>query len=100
MNDFAEVGGRVLLAEDEDALRRALARTLKASGYHVVEAVDGSAAAAYVKNQAFDVVVSDIDMPGTDGIELLRVVRSTDMDLPVLLMTGTPDIVTAVAAVS
>lgn len=100
MNDTDEVSGRILLAEDEDSLRRGLGRVLSASGYQVVEAADGSTAAALVKAQPFDVVVSDIDMPGANGIELLRVVRSTNLDLPVLLMTGAPDIVTAVAAVS
>ena len=100
MNDLGDVSGRVLLADDEDAIRRALAKALGAVGYQVVEASNGSAAAEFVRSQPFDVVVSDIDLPGADGIELLRLVRSANRDLPVLLMTPAPDLLTAVAAVS
>jgi EAL domain-containing protein (putative c-di-GMP-specific phosphodiesterase class I) len=55
-------------------------------------------AAAAVRRGGFDVVLSDIDMPGLDGIGLLRAVRQHDLDLPVVLITANPNVETAIAA--
>ncbi len=97
--DHAAVRTRVLLADDEPGLRRAYLRMLRAAGCDVAEAADGSLAVELVRRQKFDVIVSDIGMPGLDGIELLRQVREEDLDLPVVLITGQPAIDTAVRAV-
>lgn len=91
--------GRVLLVDDEEELLDVLGRGLRARG-HEVEAVDDPRAAlALIEKKEFDVVVSDISMPGMDGIMLLRAVRERNLDLPVVLMTGSPSIETAVRAV-
>ena len=95
----ADAPGRLLLVDDDDALLRTLTRTLKRVGYQVECASDGRAAAALVANGRFDAVVSDIAMPGMNGIELLIAVRGADLDVPVLLITGTPDLATAARAV-
>ena len=90
---------RILVAEDEPALQRSLIRVLGAQGY-VVEAVsDGAAAIALLAQRHFDAVLSDIQMPGMSGVELLQVVRAYDLDLPVVLMTGDPRVDTATEAV-
>lgn len=69
---------RVLVADDEGALRRFIVRSLSRTGFEVVEAADGLQAARFVEAGAFDVIVSDVLMPGMDGLELLRVVRQCD----------------------
>lgn len=85
-------GARVLLAEDEDALRRALARSLTRTGCHVTEARDGVEAADRIGRESFDVIVTDIKMPGLDGLGVLLAARRRDVDVPVILMTAAPDL--------
>src|SRR5579859_1843602 len=90
---------RVLLVDDEAALLRVHARLLSRAGYEVVTALDGAAAMVAVKGAAFDVILSDIDMPEMNGIQLLERVRSHDLDVPVVLITGSPKIDTAIRAI-
>lgn len=91
---------RVLLVEDDAALRRAIGRMLERMGHQVIEAEDGARAIELSAKDHFDVVLTDIMMPGVDGIAVLRAVRERDLDVPVLLMTGAPDLDTAVAAIA
>src|SRR6201999_4355119 len=67
-------------------------------GYVAETAGDGAAASALLRDRQFDVILSDVHMPGLDGIELLRVVRERDLDVPVILLTGAPDVETAARA--
>ena len=60
---------------------------------------DGNAAVETMKQQEFDVILSDIQMPGVSGVELLRLVREHDLDVPVVLMTADPKVETAAEAV-
>jgi EAL domain-containing protein (putative c-di-GMP-specific phosphodiesterase class I) len=91
---------RVLVVDDDDGVRRALTRVLRGSGYEVVVAHDGMEAVGTLSsNPPFDLIMSDIQMPGTNGIELLRIVRAHDLDVPVVLMTGYPTVETAIEAV-
>ena len=90
--------GRLLLADDEVELLQGYARLLGAAGYQVETAQDGKAAVQLLKNQQFNAVISDISMPGMNGLELLRAVREYDLDVPVILMTGGPAVETAVTA--
>jgi EAL domain-containing protein (putative c-di-GMP-specific phosphodiesterase class I) len=80
-------------------LGRALARQLSRSGYEVVVRNEGQAALEALREGGFELVISDIEMPALDGIELLRAVRDFDRDLPVVLITGAPAIDTATKAV-
>jgi len=89
----------VLLVDDDPALLRAFKRLLEADGYAVQTAGDGIEAVALLETARFDVVLSDIDMPRLDGIGVLRAVRASDWDLPVVLITGKPDVRTAIEAV-
>jgi EAL domain-containing protein (putative c-di-GMP-specific phosphodiesterase class I) len=98
-NPSQQARGRVLVAEDEQALARSLTRLLVGAGYEVVTACDGHSAVEALKNQEFNVVLSDIQMPGMTGLDLLRTVREHDLDVPVVLMTADPRIETAAQAV-
>jgi EAL domain-containing protein (putative c-di-GMP-specific phosphodiesterase class I) len=89
---------RVLVADDEDALRRAIGRILQNAGFEVEAVEDGLQATERLSKGPFDAVLTDVRMPGMSGIGVLRVVRERDLELPVLLMTGAPDVESAVEA--
>lgn len=90
---------RILVVEDDALVRRAYERVLV--GHHSVTAV-GSAteALAELGRSAFDAVVSDIDIPGLNGIELLKRMREALSTIPVVFVTGCPSIRTAQDAVN
>jgi EAL domain-containing protein (putative c-di-GMP-specific phosphodiesterase class I) len=85
--------------DDEAPLRRALATLLGHSGNTIVTASGGQEAIAQLEQGAFDVIVSDIRMPGMDGLALLRAVRARDLDVPVVFLTGSPAFESAVEAI-
>jgi EAL domain-containing protein (putative c-di-GMP-specific phosphodiesterase class I) len=91
--------GRVLIIDDEPAVRRAWSNLLKRAGLEVDALGDGSEAVARVSTGGFDVVVSDISMPGLDGIGVLKNLRREGLDVPVILVTGVPTVETAVEAI-
>ncbi|MCL4673821.1 MAG: response regulator [Sphingomonadaceae bacterium] len=82
-------GGRILLVEDEDMVRAVAERALVRAGFTVVTASDGEEGLAAVANGgAFDLVVSDVVMPGMDGPAMARAIRKVRPDLPFLFMSG------------
>lgn len=89
---------RILLVEDDRALREALADTLALGGYDYLEAADGEAALALLQRENVAMVVSDVNMPGMDGHALLRTLRERFPQLPVLLMTAYGTVQNAVVA--
>lgn len=89
----------MLIAEDEPGLLRAYARALTSIGYTVDQASNGQEASDLIGVHDYDVILSDISMPGMTGLELLRAVRARDLDVPVVLMTGGPALETALQAV-
>jgi|WetSurMetagenome_2_1015567.scaffolds.fasta_scaffold20432_4 EAL domain-containing protein (putative c-di-GMP-specific phosphodiesterase class I) len=91
--------GRVLLVDDEQPLLTSYGRILRGGGFSVEELSDARAVDGALERGGFDLVMSDIGMPGMDGIEVLQAVRRRDPDLPVVLMTGGADLATAVNAV-
>ena len=78
---------RLLVVEDDPKLREAVVDTLVIKGFDVLEAPNGIQAMAIVRSHTLDVVLSDINMPGMDGLELLNQVKQEHPWLPVLLMT-------------
>ena len=95
----AERNGRILVADDDDSLRHVVARQLRAASFDVDQAATGTEALKFFEAKRYDVIISDIDMPGMTGVELLRAVRATDLDVPVILVTGDPSVLTAAQAV-
>jgi EAL domain-containing protein (putative c-di-GMP-specific phosphodiesterase class I)/CheY-like chemotaxis protein len=92
--------GRILLVDDDGPLKAALGRSLARAGFEIDMAGNVDAAARLLASTPYDVVLSDIAMPGGDGLQLLRLVRERFADLPVVLMTGSPELSTAVKAVA
>jgi len=82
---------KVLVVDDEPGIRRLLADVLSSSTCHVVMACDGLEAVTILKRRRFDAVVTDINMPGMDGIELLRWMKANRRKEPVVVMSGSPD---------
>jgi EAL domain-containing protein (putative c-di-GMP-specific phosphodiesterase class I) len=91
--------GRVLLVDDDATVRRAYGKSLRGHGWEVEEAGDGADAIKGLAPSQFDVIISDLSMPGMGGLEFLRAVRGVDLDVPVVLITGAPDLPSAVRAV-
>jgi len=90
--------GRVLVVEDDRALQEVYAEILVNEGFVVSTAFDGASALRALQAGPYDVVLSDVVMPGGDGVDLVRAIRQRDLDLPVVLVTGSPTVETAVQA--
>lgn len=83
---------RVLLIDDEVELLDALARTLSRRGLQVLTAAGGGEALQTLQRQVVDVVLCDVKMPGLDGIDLLRRIKTIQPPAEVILLTGHPDV--------
>ncbi|HUD28735.1 MAG TPA: response regulator [Novosphingobium sp.] len=79
---------RILLAEDDDAMRTYLARALQNAGYSVVAVDRGTAAIPHLQNDDFDLLLSDIVMPEMDGIELAQKCAEISPTTKVMFITG------------
>jgi two-component system response regulator AtoC len=88
----------ILLIDDDPELRQTLAEVLKDAGHAVTEAGDGRKAAALLADTIFDVILSDVHLPGIDGPGLLQIVRKTSPLTDFILMTAFADVGQAVAA--
>lgn len=88
----------ILLVDDDEAVIESISRFLTARD-HVVTAVSSAdRAIASIETAAPDVVITDIQMPGMDGIELLERIRERERDLPVIIVTGYATVETAIQA--
>src|SRR6188472_2778638 len=90
--------GRILIVDDHDALRRGLVRGLTEGGHDVEEASNGNAAIERLHDGYFDVVLSDLKMGGSDGLDVLRTCRALHPTTSVILMTAFGSVNTAVEA--
>lgn len=79
---------RILVAEDSLTSRTLLRNILSASGFEVETAVDGQEAWERLQQGAFDLVISDVEMPRKNGFELAAAIRSSSQDLPIILVTS------------
>jgi two-component system cell cycle response regulator CpdR len=79
---------RILLAEDDEAMRTYLSRALENAGYHVTAVDRGTEALPFLKNERFDLLLSDIVMPEMDGIELAQRCAEMAPKTKVMFITG------------
>jgi CheY-like chemotaxis protein len=79
---------RILLIDDDEAIREATEMLLTAKGFDVVTAADGAAAVEAVKAGAFDVAIVDLFMPGMDGLETTRAMLKCAPAMPVIAVSG------------
>jgi DNA-binding response OmpR family regulator len=79
---------KILIAEDDRELRQLFSRVLVKNGYSVVGVSDGAEALCEIENQFFDIIISDIMMPRVDGYELVRALRDSGNNTPVLMITA------------
>ncbi len=88
----------VALAEDDLEVRNMIAMALERTGVHVTQFANGTECASALKKTEvrFDLLISDLRMPGCNGLELLKIAKELDYQLPVILVTGYGDIPTAV----
>jgi DNA-binding NtrC family response regulator len=85
---------RVLLAEDEFIIRWVLTEALRDAGFEVLEASNGEAALQLMENpDHIAAVVTDFHMPGANGVAVARRARDRHPDIPIVLITGRPDLV-------
>jgi two-component system, NtrC family, response regulator AtoC len=87
---------RILIVDDEAAIRQSLEEALQNDGYDVDSAETGESALAKLHNASFDLVVTDLKMPGVSGLELLQAIRNQGKNTPVIMMTAYGDVETAV----
>ena len=83
---------KILVVEDDWELNRTVCSFLNGSGYEAVGCLNANEAYDALYESVFDLIVSDIMMPGADGFEFARSVRDTDQDIPILFMTARDDI--------
>ena len=87
---------RILVVDDEEALRTVLSTELSSEGYDVNTAADGSEAIDLVKDNNYDLVLLDIKMPNVDGFEVLKFVKGNKPDIKVIMLTGFADLKNAI----
>ena len=92
-------GERILVVDDEFLLRDSIRIVLEKEGYEVFTAADGEEAMEQLEAGLPQVVISDIKMPKTDGIELLKTIKSEHPEVEVVMLTGYPTIEAAVNAI-
>lgn len=95
-----EVPARLLIADDEEVFLLSTADLLRQEGYVVDCAMDGHEASRLLRENRYDLLISDIRMPGNPDLDLIQNLPEPNRDLPVILMTGYPSAETAIRAVN
>ncbi len=91
-------GIKVLIVDDEAVIRKGLCRVMEGRGYQVETAESGFGAIEKLQKEPFSIVITDLKMPGMDGIEVLKAIKILQPDVPVIIITGYSTVDTAVDA--
>jgi two-component system, NtrC family, response regulator AtoC len=89
---------RILVADDEEGLRHFVAEALEDEGHVVTQAEDGRAAAERLRRQGFELLITDLRMPGLDGMGLVRLARAEQPEMEIIVLTAHGSVETAVEA--
>ena len=89
---------RILVIDDDDALRHLLIECLAPAGYETLEAADGAAGIALLETERPDLVLCDLRMPGIDGLGVLAAAQGVAPDTPIVVVTGSPHMDDAIQA--
>ena len=89
---------RILVVDDEEMIREMLFDVLSQAGYTAKTAKDGNDAIAQIENEPFEIVITDLKMPGMSGLELLQRVQKINPDICVLIITAHSTVESAVSA--
>ena len=92
------MSGRVLIIDDEKAIRWSLGEALRNDGYDVAEAENGKTGIKSFRDDPADIVILDLKLPDKSGIDILKTLKKEDDDLPVIMMTAYGEVETAVDA--
>jgi DNA-binding response OmpR family regulator len=93
------ITGHILVIDDEASIRKTLARILQQAGFEVTTAESAEQGLAYLRTSQFDMILSDLRMPGMHGMEALKIIHADYPSLPVVLFTAQPDINSAIEAI-
>jgi DNA-binding NtrC family response regulator len=88
----------IIVIDDEAVIREGMRRILSAEGHHVETSAGGRTAIEKIQEQDFDVVVTDLKMPGMDGLEVLKTIKILQPEVPVIMITGYSTVSSAVEA--
>ena len=91
---------RVLVVDDEDAIRDLLSRTLALADYEVDSAPDGRTAVDRMRVIDYDLLITDLRMPGVDGLSVIREARRLNADIPIIIVTGHSSEASAIEAIN
>jgi excisionase family DNA binding protein len=91
---------RVLVVDDEESIRDLLSKTLALAEYDVDLAPDGRTALERLRIISYDLLITDLKMPGIDGLSVIREARRLKSDLPVIIITGYSNEASAIEAVN
>jgi DNA-binding response OmpR family regulator len=91
--------GRVLLADDEETFAEATADLLRREGYECDAVFDGPSALERLQQEPYDLIISDLEMPGNEELGLIRQVAAEASGLPIIIVTGFPSTRSAIASI-
>ncbi|MBI5823270.1 MAG: response regulator transcription factor [Chloroflexi bacterium] len=92
------ISGHILIIDDEAPLRKTLARILQQAGFEATTAENAEQGLAFLKTTNFDLIFTDLRMPGIQGLEALKLIHKNYPQIPVILFTAQPDVNSAVEA--
>ena len=91
---------RILIVDDEQAVRDLVAKTLTMADYDVDTAADGPSAIDRLRNTDYDLLITDLKMPGMDGLSVIREARQKSAEMPIVIITGYSTEASAIEAIN
>ena len=91
---------RILVVDDEESVRDLIARSLSSAEYDVDTAEDGATAVDRLQNTDYDLLITDLKMPGMDGLSVIREARRKSADMPIIIITGFSTEASAIEAIN